>query len=218
MRTSGRSAGTSAPTRRLDAACGPSWRGRRGLTCRGDARNRDLAKGCQLLATRPLRFVRQARTAPTDRPSVSGARGPTLVVRPGGAWVLWFQRGGRHRDIGLGPYAEISPAGARETGLDARRLVKRDGKDPITPGSRPSRKPPKPLIAVPEQGLRRVGTRDAGLDRSRRRFESMPCNSSNSRFTLTACGSEAQVGVCKFAQLAKIRSQTNSGFVSMPWP
>ena len=57
-----------------------------------------------------------------------------LVVRPNGsrAWVLRYQRGGRRRDMGLGRYPEIGLADAREKVLDARRLVKRDGKDPIT--------------------------------------------------------------------------------------
>lgn len=56
-----------------------------------------------------------------------------LLVRDSGArgWVLRYQIGGRRRDMGLGPYPEISLAEARERALDARRLVKRDGKDPI---------------------------------------------------------------------------------------
>ena len=56
-----------------------------------------------------------------------------LVVRDSGsrAWVLRYQIGGRRRDMGLGPYPEIGLADAREMALDARRLIKRDGKDPI---------------------------------------------------------------------------------------
>jgi integrase len=60
-------------------------------------------------------------------------RGLYLVVRPTGtrAWVLRYQRGGRRRDMGLGPHPEIGLADAREKALDARRLIKRDHKDPI---------------------------------------------------------------------------------------
>ena len=56
-----------------------------------------------------------------------------LVVRDSGsrAWVLRYQIGGRRRDMGLGPYPEVGLADAREKALDARRLIKRDGKDPI---------------------------------------------------------------------------------------
>jgi integrase len=76
---------------------------------------------------------RTVRTAGPGRYSDGTVKGLMLVVRPGGtrAWVLRYQRGGRRRDMGLGPYPEISLADAREKALDARRLVKRDGKDPI---------------------------------------------------------------------------------------
>ena len=54
-----------------------------------------------------------------------------LVVRDNGsrAWVLRYPLGGRRRDMGLGPYPEIGLADAREKTLNARRLIKRDGKD-----------------------------------------------------------------------------------------
>jgi integrase len=76
---------------------------------------------------------RAVKTAPPGRYSDGTVKGLMLVVRPGGsrAWVLRYQRGGRRRDMGLGPYPEIGLADAREKALDARRLVKRDGKDPI---------------------------------------------------------------------------------------
>jgi Phage integrase central domain/Arm DNA-binding domain len=56
-----------------------------------------------------------------------------FMVRDNGAraWVLRYQIGGRRRDMGLGPYPEVRLADAREKALDARRLIKRDGKDPI---------------------------------------------------------------------------------------
>jgi hypothetical protein len=76
---------------------------------------------------------RTVRTAGPGRHSDGTVKGLMLVVRPNGsrAWVLRYQRGGRRRDMGLGPYPEIGLADAREKALDARRLVKRDGKDPI---------------------------------------------------------------------------------------
>lgn len=49
------------------------------------------------------------------------------------AWVLRYQMGGRHRDMGLGPYPEVALADPREKALDARRLLKRDGKASPTP-------------------------------------------------------------------------------------
>jgi hypothetical protein len=57
------------------------------------------------------------------------------VVRSKGsrAWVLRYQMGGRHRDMGLGPYPEVALADPREKALDARRLLKRDGKASPTP-------------------------------------------------------------------------------------
>ena len=76
---------------------------------------------------------RTVRTAGPGRYGDGTVKGLMLVVRPNGsrAWVLRYQRGGRRRDMGLGPYPEIGLADAREKALDARRLVKRDGKDPI---------------------------------------------------------------------------------------
>ena len=56
-----------------------------------------------------------------------------LLVRDSGSrsWVFRYQLGGRRRDMGLGPYPEISLAEARDRALQARRVIKRDGKDPI---------------------------------------------------------------------------------------
>jgi len=76
---------------------------------------------------------RTVKTVGPGRYSDGTVRGLMLLVRPGGsrAWVLRYQRGGRRRDMGLGPYPEVSLADAREKALDQRRLIKRDGKDPI---------------------------------------------------------------------------------------
>jgi integrase len=56
-----------------------------------------------------------------------------LVVKPSGArsWVLRYQLNGRRRDMGLGPYPEITLAVAREKALKARRHLV-GGTDPLT--------------------------------------------------------------------------------------
>lgn len=56
-----------------------------------------------------------------------------LVVKPSGAksWVIRYQLNGRRRDMGLGPYPEITLAVAREKALAARRHLV-DGIDPLT--------------------------------------------------------------------------------------
>ena len=55
-----------------------------------------------------------------------------LKVTDSGArsWIFRFKTGGRTRDMGLGPYPEISLAEAREKAADARKLT-RQGFDPI---------------------------------------------------------------------------------------
>ena len=76
---------------------------------------------------------RTVKTVGPGRHSDATVKGLMLVVRDNGsrAWVLRYQIGGRRRDMGLGPYPEVGLADAREKALDARRLIKRDGKDPI---------------------------------------------------------------------------------------
>ena len=75
--------------------------------------------------------VRQVATAKAGRHS--DGRGLLLVVKPSGAksWVLRYQLSGRRRDMGLGPYPEVSLAKAREKVLEARRHIA-DGIDPLT--------------------------------------------------------------------------------------
>jgi integrase len=82
---------------------------------------------------------RTARTAGPGRYSDGSVKGLMLMVRPSGArsWMLRYQIGGRRRDMGLGPYPEVSLADARERALEARRVLKRDGKDPLAERSRP---------------------------------------------------------------------------------
>jgi integrase len=76
---------------------------------------------------------RAVRAAQPGRHRDGSVRGLYLVVRDSGSrsWVLRYQLRGRRRDMGLGPYPEISLADARERALDARRTLKRDEKDPL---------------------------------------------------------------------------------------
>src|SRR5687767_9612542 len=64
-------------------------------------------------------------------------RGLMLVVKPSGArsWVLRYQLNGRRRDLGLGPWPEVTLAMARDKALAERRLVKA-GVDPLTQRAR----------------------------------------------------------------------------------
>lgn len=59
-------------------------------------------------------------------------RGLFLYVKPTGSrsWVLRYQMQGRRRDLGLGPYPDVSLAMARERASEARRLIAM-GDDPI---------------------------------------------------------------------------------------
>ncbi|MDO6729586.1 integrase arm-type DNA-binding domain-containing protein [Marinovum sp. 2_MG-2023] len=74
-----------------------------------------------------------ARKAETAKPGRHGdGRGLFLYVKPSGArsWVLRYQVHGRRRDLGLGPYPDVSLAMARERASEARRLIAL-GEDPI---------------------------------------------------------------------------------------
>ena len=75
--------------------------------------------------------ARKVETAPTGRHG--DGRGLMLVVKPSGArsWVLRYQLNGRRRDMGLGPYPEVTLAMARQKALEARRHLV-DGTDPLT--------------------------------------------------------------------------------------
>ncbi|NQW10882.1 MAG: integrase arm-type DNA-binding domain-containing protein [Alphaproteobacteria bacterium] len=59
-------------------------------------------------------------------------RGLMLVVKDTGtrSWVLRYQHDGRRRDVGLGPWPEVTLAAAREKVIEIRRLV-REGGDPV---------------------------------------------------------------------------------------
>jgi integrase len=74
-----------------------------------------------------------ARKVETAAPGRHGdGRGLFLYVKPTGArsWVLRYQVQGRRRDLGLGPYPDVSLAMARDRAAEARRLIAR-GQDPI---------------------------------------------------------------------------------------
>ena len=66
---------------------------------------------------------RTVRTAAPGRHGDDAVRGLMLVVWRSGArsWILRYQLHGRRRDMGLGPYPEITLARAREKALEARR-------------------------------------------------------------------------------------------------
>ena len=62
---------------------------------------------------------------------VGGVQGLALQVTGGSrAWVLRATIGGKRRDMGLGPYPEVTLARARDKARDARELI-RQGVDPI---------------------------------------------------------------------------------------
>lgn len=74
-----------------------------------------------------------ARKVDTAGPGRHGdGRGLFLYVKPTGArsWVLRYQVQGRRRDLGLGPYPDVTLAMARERAAEARRLIA-EGQDPI---------------------------------------------------------------------------------------
>ena len=74
-----------------------------------------------------------ARKVETAAPGRHGdGRGLFLYVKPTGArsWVLRYQVQGRRRDLGLGPYPDVSLAMARDRAAEARRLIA-EGEDPI---------------------------------------------------------------------------------------
>jgi integrase len=83
---------------------------------------------------------RAVKAAAPGRHMDGTVRGLTLLVWPTGArsWVVRYQLVGKRRDMGLGPYPEVSLARAREKALEARRLVK-EGLDPLAERGRAKR-------------------------------------------------------------------------------
>jgi hypothetical protein len=71
-------------------------------------------------------MVLSARKVETAKPGrYTDSRGLMLVVKPSGAksWVLRYQVAGKRRDMGLGPWPDVSLAMAREKTLEARRTI-----------------------------------------------------------------------------------------------
>ncbi|MEM9359532.1 MAG: Arm DNA-binding domain-containing protein, partial [Pseudomonadota bacterium] len=75
--------------------------------------------------------VRKVETAKPGRHT--DGKGLMLLVKPSGARsrVLRYQIDGRRRDMGLGPFPEVTLAAAREKALQVRRQLV-DGIDPLT--------------------------------------------------------------------------------------
>jgi integrase len=82
-----------------------------------------------------------ARTGKLSAVEVAKARGPAVLHDGGGlylrvsgtgtkSWVFRFQLDGKRRDMGLGPYPDISLAEARGRATEHRKL-RRDGIDPL---------------------------------------------------------------------------------------
>ena len=82
-----------------------------------------------------------ARTGKLSAVEVAKAKGPAVLHDGGGlylrvsrtgskSWVFRFQLDGKRRDMGLGPYPEISLAEARGRATEHRRL-RHDGIDPL---------------------------------------------------------------------------------------
>src|SRR6516165_7764202 len=82
-----------------------------------------------------------ARTGKLLAVEVAKAKGPTVLHDGGGlylrvsrtgtkSWVIRFQLDGKRRDMGLGPYPDISLAESRGKATDHRKLH-HDGIDPL---------------------------------------------------------------------------------------
>jgi integrase len=85
--------------------------------------------------------MRVARTGKLSAMEVAKAKGPAILHDGGGlylrvsgtgprSWVFRFQLDGKRRDMGLGPYPDISLADARERASEQRRL-RHAGIDPL---------------------------------------------------------------------------------------
>jgi hypothetical protein len=69
---------------------------------------------------------RTVKTAAAGRHMDGTVRGLSLLVKPTGgrSWVPRYQHQGARRDMGLGPYPEVSLAEMRKTALEYRRALK----------------------------------------------------------------------------------------------
>src|SRR5437879_7607658 len=82
-----------------------------------------------------------ARTSKLSAVTVTKAKGPAVLHDGGGlyrrvsgtgskSWVFRFQLGSKRRDMGLGPFPDISLADARQKATTHRQL-RHDGIDPL---------------------------------------------------------------------------------------
>jgi integrase len=88
-----------------------------------------MSRGIEKLTARTVQTAKGTGNAAR---LLSDGRGLYLRVSPTGSksWILRYARNGKQHDMGLGPYPEISLAGARERALEQRRLLI-DGNDPL---------------------------------------------------------------------------------------
>ena len=81
--------------------------------------------------SRELQAIEVSRLREHGFFNVGGVQGLALQVKQGSrAWVLRAVIGGKRRDMGLGPYPDVTLAQAREKAREARELI-RGGVDPI---------------------------------------------------------------------------------------
>ena len=64
------------------------------------------------------------------KPGLKSDGGGGLYLKDGASWIFRYARGGRRRDLGLGPARDITLAEARGKAAEARRAIL-DGRDPI---------------------------------------------------------------------------------------
>jgi len=97
-------------------------------------------------------------------------RGLYLRVGPTGArsWVFRYQRGGRRRDMGLGPIAEVSLADARDAVNELRRGL-RQGLDPIE--GRRAAKPYQPAMTFAEVAEQYIATHQASWSNAKHAYQ-----------------------------------------------
>lgn len=76
--------------------------------------------------------VQRTKSEPGRAAMLPDGRGLYLRIGPTGAksWVLRYQRAGKVRDMGLGPFPDVGLAAAREQAA-AQRRIKLEGQDPI---------------------------------------------------------------------------------------
>lgn len=94
--------------------------------------NRTTPKKAKELGPLQVRRLTHPGTKGNAAFAVGGVDGLQLQITPTGArsWLLRMVVGGRRRNIGLGPYPDVTLAQARERAREARDLV-RQGIDPV---------------------------------------------------------------------------------------